>query len=189
MTANDAGPAERASPRRHIPVATAVLVVAASFVLAACAAAQPNSEKSPASGPLRYEDYGQIWCSDPAIYEEMAVGIPLDFAKGSPVRIQKITAVGAKNMRLVGAYSLPVDADLRVGTEQWPLAATWKPKSAVNAVGSTIGKAEHRDLILHVARTAANGTIADFKITYTQAGSEYTADTFTRVTIADDCEG
>jgi hypothetical protein len=134
-----------------------VLVVAASFVLAACAAAQPNSEKSPASGPLRYEDYGQIWCSDPAIYEEMAVGIPLDFAKGSPVRIEKIAAVGAENMRLVGAYSLPVDAGLRVGTEQWPLAATWKPERAVTAVGSTIGKAEHRDLILHVARTAAPG--------------------------------
>jgi len=144
-----------------------------------------------AAGGLQYQDTGQEWCAESAIYEDLAVGIPMNVKSGKPITITAVQSSRHGHIELVDAYAMPVDAEDRLGTAPWPLEAKWSSdwKRASKAVGATVRHDQSVDLVLHARRTSSSGgTLEDIEIQYEQDGRTFDAATYTSVKIAAACD-
>jgi hypothetical protein len=169
-----AGPTARAGALFSVTVAV--------LLLAGC-------QVQPAAGPLQYGGDPTTLCIPTQPDQQIVFGDTVMAPEGSALRIDRVTLIGAKNVKEIAAYVLPIPASGSIGSALYPPTSSPAWSEKVPADGAQLAPGEHMNLVVALERPddSKAGSLIAVNVTYTEASTAYEKAGTTRVFLKTDC--
>lgn len=160
-----------------VTIRAALVFTASAALLVACASTSSN-------GPIAFATDESRVCGPLPEFRDAALGVNLPDDLPTGIVIDSVEPLNAKGVEVEGYYLMPMSGqrlllDKFPPEEQFPDA--WL--QAVEAMGATVDTSRPQDLVVHVLADQNGGTLDGITITYSVAGSKYTANSLLGLTL------